>query len=36
MVPSDKAADIKCMNEPFFEEELKRFPIFAPLALLRS
>lgn len=31
-----KAADIKRLNEPFSEEELKRFPLFAPLAVLRS
>jgi hypothetical protein len=31
-----KAVDIKCLNEPFSEEELKRFPLFAPVALLRS
>jgi DNA polymerase-2 len=31
-----KAVEIKCLNEPFSEEELKRFPLFAPLALLRS
>jgi hypothetical protein len=24
------AVDIKCLNEPFSEEELKRFPLFAP------
>ena len=31
-----KAVNIKCLNEPFSEEELKRFPPFAPLALFRS
>jgi DNA polymerase-2 len=31
-----KVVDVKCLNEPFSEEELKRFPLFAPLALLRS
>ena len=31
-----KAVESKRLNEPFSEEELKRFPLFAPLALLRS
>jgi hypothetical protein len=31
-----KTVDISCLNEPFSEEELKRFPLFPPLALLRS
>jgi DNA polymerase II len=31
-----KAIESKRLNEPFSEEELKRFPLFAPLALLRS
>jgi hypothetical protein len=28
--------DIKCLNESFSDERLKRFPLFAPLAPLRS
>lgn len=31
-----KAFESKCLNEPFSEDELKRFPLFATLALLRS
>ena len=31
-----RALESKCLNEPFSEDELKRFPLFAPLALLRS
>jgi len=30
------AVEIDCLNDSFSEEELKRFPLFAPLALLRS
>ncbi len=31
-----KAIESKRLNEPFSEDELKRFPLFAPLAILRS
>jgi len=31
-----KAIESKRLDEPFSEDELKRFPLFAPLALLRS
>jgi len=34
--PAEVAIESKRLNEPFSEEELKRFPLFAPLALLRS